>query len=102
MKIKKNDTVLVISGKDRLKQGKIAQTIPEKNQVIISGMNIAKKSVKPTKKNPKGGIIEISRPIHSANVMLICPKCQKPARIGYQLKNDKKIRICKICKEEIE
>ena len=102
MKIKKNDNVLVISGKDRLKQGKIVQVIPAKKKVIISGINIVKKSVKPTKKNPKGGIIEISKPINVANVMLICPKCQKPARVSFQLKNDKKTRICKICKEEIE
>jgi large subunit ribosomal protein L24 len=102
MKIKKDDNVLVISGKDRLKQGKIVQTFPDKNKILISGINIAKKSAKPTKKNPKGGIMEISKPISASNVMLLCTKCQKPTRVGFIFKDKKKVRICRICKEEIE
>jgi large subunit ribosomal protein L24 len=101
MKIKKNDAVLIISGKYKGKTGKVEKSMPKNNKVIISGVNIAKKHTKPTRKNPKGGIIEINVPIDVSNVMLICPKCNKKTRIGNKWINKRKIRYCKKCNEEI-
>jgi len=101
MKIKKGDNVLVISGKYRGKTGKVEKSIPKKNQVIVSGVNIVKKHSRPNRKNPKGGIIEINAPIDVSNVMLICPKCSKKTRVGYKWVNKKKTRYCKKCNEEV-
>lgn len=107
MKIHKDDTVLVISGKDRGKTGKVEKIFPKKNKLIVTGINIVTKHTKPTKKNPKGGIIEITAPIHVSNLKLICPKCAKATRVGYKIQFDSsrktktKMRICKKCGEEI-
>ena len=101
MKLKKNDNVLVISGKYKGKAGKIEKTLPKINKVIVSGVNILKKHSKPSKKNRKGGIIEIAAPINISNVMLICAKCNKKTRIGYKIVQKKKVRYCKKCQEQI-
>lgn len=103
MKLKKGDNVLVISGKDKGKTGKIEKVFPAKNQVLVSGVNIIKKHVKPSKKNPHGGIIQLNKPISASNVMLICPQCNAATRVGFLvLESGKKLRICKKCKESIE
>ena len=99
MKIKKNDTVLIIAGKDNGKTGKVEKVFPEKGKVIVVGMNMRKKHLKPTKKSPKGGLTEFPGPMNISNVMLLCGKCNKPTRIGYEIIKDKKERKCKKCKE---
>jgi large subunit ribosomal protein L24 len=103
IKLKRGDTVLIISGKDRGKTGKIEKVLPKTNQILVTGVNIIKKHTRPTKKNPHGGIIQINKPISVANVMLICPQCNKPTRIGFKmLDGGKKLRVCKKCKESVE
>ena len=101
MKIKQNDNVLVISGKDKGKSGKVEKVFSDRSKIIVSGVAIAKKATKPTKKNSKGGIISIPMPIHVSNVALICPKCSKKTRVKYKVVSNKKERICKVCKEQV-
>lgn len=101
MRIKKGDKVKIITGKDRGKSGKVTTAIPDQDKVIVDGLNIAKKSMRPKKEGEKGQIVEISRPINASNVMLICSKCDKPTRVGYKTENDKKIRYCKKCNVEL-
>jgi len=103
MKILKNDKVYIISGKDRGKSGEVTRVIGKENSVVVAGVNIAKKAVKPSKKNAQGGIVEITRPLPVSNVALVCPSCGKPARIGYTVAKDgKKVRICKRCKAAVK
>ena len=101
MKIIKNDNVLIITGKYKNKTGKVEKAFPKDGKIQVSGVNIIKKNSKPSRKNPKGGIIEINVPINISNVMLICPKCNKKTRVGYKIVKNKKIRFCKKCKEEV-
>ena len=103
MKILKNDKVYIISGKDRGKSGEVTRVLQKAGSVVVNGINIAKKAVKPSKKNAQGGIIEITRPVPVSNVILVCPSCGKPARIGYTVAKDgKKARTCKKCKQAIK
>lgn len=101
MKIKKLDNVLVTSGKYKGKTGKVEKALPKAGKVLVPGVNILKKHTKPSKKNPKGGIIEITAPIDVSNVKLICPKCNKATRVGYKLIQNKKTRYCKKCSEQV-
>ncbi len=101
MKIKKGDNILVISGKDKGKKGKVLSVLPRDNKIIVEGINITKKHRKPKQEREKGQIIEIVKPIDSSNVKFICPKCGKSARIGYKIVEKKKYRICKKCNQEI-
>lgn len=102
MKIKKGDEVLVISGKDKGKIGKILRCFPKEGKVIVSGVNLVKKHLKPGPKRPKGEIVTVEAKIFVSKVKLICPYCKKPTRVGYSIKEDKeKVRICKKCKSEI-
>lgn len=102
MKIKKGDKVKIIAGKDRGKEGKILQVLPDKKKVIVEGINLLIKHVKPRRAGEKGQRIQFPAPLSISNVMLVCPKCSKPVRVGYKiLENDKKVRICKKCKEII-
>jgi len=101
MKIKKGDTVLIISGKDRGKKGKILKAFPKKRKVLIEGVNIKKKHQKPKKTGEKGQIIEKPAPIDVSNIKLICSKCNKAVRIGYKIAGKKKYRICKKCNKQI-
>jgi large subunit ribosomal protein L24 len=103
LRIKKGDTALVLTGKNRGKSGRILSVLPDKQKVVIEGLNIVKKHMKPSKKYTQGGIIEKEAPIHMSNVMLMCPKCNKPARIGNTiLEGGKKVRTCRKCKEVID
>lgn len=98
-KIQKNDTVLIISGKHRLekKRGRVLKVFPKKNQVIVEGVNIIKRHTRPTQDLPQGGIIEKEAPIHISNVKLICPKCNRPTRVGLRILDDgSKVRVCKL------
>lgn len=103
LRIKKGDTALVITGKEKGKMGRVLSVIPKKEVVLIEGLNILKKHMKPNRKYTQGGIIEKEGPIHISNVMLVCPKCNKPTRIAAKLLSDeKKSRVCKKCKEVID
>lgn len=101
MRVKKGDTVLVIKGKDRGKTGKIIQVLPNDNKVVIEGVNVHKKAVKPDTKNVAGGIIEVNAGLEASNVAIMCPRCNKPSRMGYEVVKGEKARVCKSCKERI-
>ncbi len=98
-KIQKNDTVLIISGKHRLskKTGRVLKVFPKKNRIIVEGVNIIKRHTRPTQELPQGGIVEKEAPIHISNVKLVCPKCNRPTRVGFRLLEDgSKVRVCKL------
>ncbi len=100
MKIKKGDTVQVISGKDRGKKGKVILTLSKKDRLQVEGINKVIRHTKPKKEGEKGQRVEIFAPIHISCVMLVCPKCGKPTRVGYKvLGKGKKKRVCKKCGE---
>ncbi len=101
MKIKKDDKVVVVSGKDKGKQGKILVADPKAGKVIVEGVNVATKHQKPQGQNQEGGIIKVETPIYASNVQLVCPKCGKATRVGYKLADGKKVRVCKKCGAEI-
>lgn len=104
LKIKKGDTVFVNSGKSRGKTGKIEQVFPKKNLAVVTGVNVVKRHLKPTRKSPHGGIIDKLAPIPVSNLMVVCPRCNKPTRVGYKVVEGKgkKMRICKKCKESVD
>jgi large subunit ribosomal protein L24 len=103
MKIKKDDTVLVLSGKDKGKKGKVRFAYPEKNRIMVEGVNMIKKHAKPKPNVKQAGIIEREGLISAASVMLVCGKCNKPARIGYRVLQDgRKARFCRACGEVVE
>jgi large subunit ribosomal protein L24 len=102
MDIRKNDTVVVLSGKDKGKQGKIIEANPTDGKVIVEGVNKAKRHKKPRKQGDPGGIITKETPIYASKVMRVCPKCNKPTRPAHGLnKNGDKVRVCKKCGAEI-
>ncbi len=100
-KIKTGDQVMVMSGKDRGKKGKILKILRDKDRVIVEGVNIVKKRIKPSAENPQGGIIEKEAPIHVSNVMLVDPKTGEPTRVGYRFEDGKKIRYAKKSGQQI-
>lgn len=106
MRIKKGDNVKVVKGKDRNKTGKVIQVFPELEKVVVEGANIMAKHMKSRRAGEKGQKLEFASPINAANVMLICPKCAKPTRVGTKVLVDgskkRKVRTCKKCKEVIE
>ena len=103
MKIKKNDTVLIISGKDKGKKGKVRFAYPDVKKVMVEGVNMIKKHAKAKAQVKQAGIIEREAPISAADVMLLCSKCSKPARIGFKILQDgRKARVCRACGEVIE
>lgn len=97
MKLKKGDNVMVLSGNDKGKTGEVLEIAPKDDKVIVKGVNIRKKHVKPRKAGEEGGIVASEFPISSSKVNVVCPKCGKATRIGYIVENDKKVRICKKC-----
>ncbi|MBS6367188.1 MAG: 50S ribosomal protein L24 [Clostridiales bacterium] len=102
MNIKTNDTVIVLSGKDKGKKGKILESMPTVGKVLVEGINVSAHHVKPRKQGQEGGIIRKETPIRACKVMLVCPKCNKPTRIGHKLLSDgKKSRVCKKCGETL-
>ncbi len=103
VKIKKNDKVKVIAGKQLGRSGKVLKVFPKKQTLIIEGVNFIKKAQRPSQRNQKGGIIEMEGPVHISNVMLICSRCSKPTRVGKSILQDgKKVRICKQCGEILD
>ena len=101
MKIKKDDKVIVLSGKDKGKQGKVLSADPKAMKVVVEGVNVATKHQKPMKQGQEGGIIKVETPIYTSKVQLVCPKCDKGTRVGYKLVDGKKVRVCKHCGAEI-
>ena len=101
MNIKKDDKVIVLSGKDKGKQGKVLVADPKAGKVIVEGVNTASKHQKPRKQGEEGGIIKVNTPIYASKVQLVCPKCGKGVRAGYKMDGDKKIRVCRKCGAEI-
>lgn len=100
--VKKGDTVVVLSGKDKGKQGKIISAMPRAGKVVVEGVNKVKRHSKPSLKVPQGGIVTKEMPLHACKVQLICPACNKPTRIGHKQVNGKNARVCKKCGEVIE
>lgn len=101
MKIVKNDTILITAGKDKGKKGKVIKTIPKDRKVVVDGLNVVKKHSRPKKQGEKGQRVEVPMPLSISNVKLVCPKCEKASRVGYKLTENKKLRICKKCNQEI-
>lgn len=99
-RIKKNDTVTIIKGKDRGKTGRVMKIFPKEMRAIVEGRNLVKKHVRRTRAEQQVGIIQIESPVHLSNLMPVCPKCNKPTRIGFTIQPDgNKVRTCKKCKE---
>lgn len=100
--VRKGDTVVVITGKNSGKKGKVLSVIPDKSRVIVEGVNVVKRHSRPTRSLPQGGIIEKEAPIHSSNVMLYCNKCNSTTRVGKKILDDgEKVRVCKKCGENL-
>ena len=102
MKLRKGDTVTILSGNDKGKTGEILEIIPKTEKIIVKGINIRKKSVKPRRQGEQGGIIPSEASIHSSKVALVCPKCGKATRVGYLVEKDEKVRVCKKCGAKIK
>ena len=102
MHIKANDTVIVLAGRDKGKQGKVMSTDPKADKVLVEGVNVAKRHKKPRKQGEPGGIITMETPIYACKLMRVCHKCNKPTRPAHKIGNDgKKVRVCKKCDAEI-
>ena len=101
IKLKAKDKVKILSGKDSGREGEVEKIIPKNNTAVIPGLNIYKKHVKGQGKQ-KGGIYEIPRPVPISNLMLICPKCKKAARVGFRTAGQEKVRFCKKCDKQID
>ena len=103
MKIRKNDTVLVIAGKDKGKKGKVRFAYPKDERILVEGINFIKRHSKARKQARQAGIIDLEAPVHVSDVMLLCDKCNHPTSIGFRfLEDGKKVRICRSCKEVID
>ena len=98
MKIKKGDTVKILTGKDKGKSGKVIRVVLKDSKVAVEGLNIYKKHVRPKRQGEKGEIVQVVRPLSVSNVMLVCSRCNKATRIGYGHDNGKKVRYCRKCK----
>ena len=102
MSIKKNDTVIVLSGKDKGKQGKVLEAMPADRKVIVEGINMVTRHTKPRKQGEQGGILQKEAPIYACKVQKVCPKCNKPTRPAHKMLADgKKVCVCKKCGAEI-
>ena len=101
MKLKKQDEVIIVKGKDKGKRGKIEKVLPKENMVLVPGVNLYKRHYKSRTQTKPSEIIEITKPFPVGNVALICPNCHKETRIGYKMENKEKVRICKKCKKKI-
>lgn len=98
MRIKKGDTVKILKGKDRGKTGKVLHAYPEERKIMIEGLNLYKKHVRPRREGEKGQVVEVPRAVPEANVGILCPRCNRAVRVGYRLEQDKKVRACRRCK----
>ena len=101
LKIKKNDKVVVLSGKDKGKQGKVLGTVPSEAKVVVEGINMVTCHIKPRKQGDQGGILQKEAPLYACKVQRVCPKCNKGTRIAHKIENGKKSRVCKHCGAEL-
>ena len=101
LSIRKDDTVIVLSGKDKGKQGKVLNVLPKESKVVVEGVNVVSRHQKPRKQGEQGGIIKKEAPIYACKVQKVCPKCNKPTRVGHKVEGGKKVRICKKCGAEL-
>ena len=97
MNIRKDDKVIVLSGKDKGKEGKVLSADPKNGKVVVEGVNVASRHTKPRKQGQEGGILKINTPIYACKVQVVCPKCGKPTRVAHKLENGKNVRVCKKC-----
>jgi len=103
IRIKKDDKVKVLTGKDKGKIGKVLKVVKKTNRVLVENMNVVKVHQRPTQANPQGGIVDKTMPIQISNLMVMCNTCVKPTRIGMKLlDNGKRVRICKQCNQQID
>ena len=97
MSIKTGDTVIVLSGKDKGKKGKVETVLLKEGKVVVEKVNVVSRHTKPRQQGAEGGIIKKEAPIYASKVMRVCPKCDKPTRVAYEIKDGKKVRVCKHC-----
>ncbi len=102
MRIHKDDTIKIITGKDKGKTGKILKVLLKKNKVLIEGLNLYKKHIRPKRQGQKGEVVLVPRPIDASNVMLVCLSCNQAVRIGNRFEAGKKVRVCKKCGTAIQ
>ena len=102
--IRKNDNVVVVTGKDRGKRGRVLKVVPDKNRLVVEGVNIIKRHTKPNpQRGIKGGLVEREAALHASNVQLVCPECGKPTRLGRRILGDgRKVRICRKCEGVVD
>ncbi len=102
--IRKNDNVVVITGRDRGKRGRVLRVLPDKNRLVVEGVNFVKRHTKPNpSQNVKGGIVEREASMHASNVQLVCPECGAPTRVGRRVLGDgRKVRICRKCEGVVD
>ncbi|MBI4066485.1 50S ribosomal protein L24 [Candidatus Gottesmanbacteria bacterium] len=101
MKLRKGDTIIVTTGKDRGRKGKVEKTFPSYGTVVVAGVNVFKRHMKKRDEKRPSAIIDITKPIHVSKLAFICPKCNQPTRIGYQVAKKEKERICRKCEQKI-
>ena len=101
MSIKKGDTVAVITGKDKGQRGKVLSVNPKEGKVVVEKINLVSRHTRPRKQGEEGGILKKEAPIYACKVQKVCPKCNKPTRIGHKVEGGKKVRVCKKCGAEI-
>ncbi len=101
MKLKKGDTILVTTGKDKGKTAKILKSFPQESMILVEGVNLRSKHVKPRRQGEKGQVVKVPSPLNASNVKFLCPKCQKVTRLGYTVTSDKKYRVCKKCQSQV-
>ena len=102
MTVRRGDKVRIIAGKDKGKDGKVLRAYPYKERVMVEGANMIKKHTRPSTKNQQGGIMTVEGTIHVSNVMLICPTCSQPTRVGRRREGDVRVRVCKKCGKDID
>lgn len=102
MHVRRGDKVRVIAGKENGKEGKVLRAYPEKQRVTVEGINLVKRATRPSQKNPQGGILQNEGTVHVSNVMLICPSCSQPTRVGRRREAGTLVRVCKKCGKDID
>ncbi len=101
MNVKKGDTVVVLSGKDKGKQGKVQRTIPKEDKVVVEGINMVTCHVKARRQGEESNIVQREAALYASKVQVVCPKCNKATRVGHKIEGDKKVRVCKKCGAEL-
>lgn len=99
--IRKDDEVLVVSGKDRGRRGRVVNVLPREGRVMVEGVARAKKHAKPSRKRQQGGIVDVELFIDISNVQLVCKTCGEPTRVGHRFENEKKVRVCRKCEADL-